>query len=404
VGTQALTLLVVGAPADDLPPSLAELAATRNVRVLQADGWRQACDPAKLTQADAVLVYEPSIHEIGPDVWHRHIQLLADALRSHRLTGIVLHAGPTEPLAVGDNALMSASVDATADELWGRMITIRQYQPMLRQMDEQVAVMQRLGKKLNQQFVEVDQELRLASRLQRDFLPRSFPEVDDVRFSAIYRPATWVSGDLYDVCRLDETHIGFYLADAVGHGIAAGLLTMFIKQAVVGKVIEPDQYRLLKPDEVLARLNVELARQELPNCQFVTACYACIDAATHQVMFARGGHPHPIHITADGQCNEVRTIGGLLGVFAEETFPSTTLKLERGDKLLLYSDGLEDVIVAGRDRLEGSVQFTPEFLQVAGKPLPDFLDGLSGYLDHTEGSLAPFDDMTALVVERSAQS
>ncbi len=396
-----MSLLVIGSSADGMPPAIAEMAATRDVRISRAAGWRQACDPANLTAVDAVLVCQDPIEDAADfDVWQRHLQLLADALRAHRLTGILLQAGSFELPRGIDGALIPSSREATADELWGRIATVREYRPLLRQMDEQVAVMQRLGKKLNQQFVEVDQELRLASRLQRDFLPRSFPEVNDVRFAALYRPATWVSGDLYDVTRLDETHIGFYLADAVGHGIAAGLLTMFIKQAVIGKVIETDRYRLINPSEVLGRLNVELARQELPNCQFVTACYACVDTATHQITFARGGHPHPIHVTSDGRCSEVRTVGGLLGVFAEEAFPGTSLKLERGEKLIIYSDGLEDVIIAGRDRQDGGVQFTPEFLKGVRNSADDFIASLSARLDNAEGSLAPFDDMTVLAVER----
>jgi len=377
------------------------MAAAHRVHVRRAPSWRQACDPALLGKVDAVLVCEPSL--ISADergVWHRQLQLLADALRAHRLIGILLTKDPGGQLAVGSCVLMPTSFDASADELWGRVITIKQYKPLLYQMEEQVAVMQRLGKKLNQQFAEVDQELRLASRLQRDFLPRNFPEVNDVRFAAVFRPATWVSGDIYDVTRLDETNVGFWLADAVGHGIAAGLLTMFIKQAVAGKLVEQDGYRLLSPSEVLERLNTELTKQELPNCQFVTACYARIDTATHQVTFARGGHPHPIRVSASGQCTEVRTVGGLLGVFPEESYPSINVKLERGEKLILYSDGLEDIIVAGRNRQQGTVEFTPEFVSVARNSAQTFVESLSALLDRAEGSLAPFDDMTVVAVER----
>ena len=61
----------------------------------------------------------------------------------------------------------------------------------------------------------LDEELRLASKLQRDFLPRSLPEIGRVRFHTLFRPAGYVSGDLYDVARLDEKHVGFFVADAV---------------------------------------------------------------------------------------------------------------------------------------------------------------------------------------------
>jgi serine phosphatase RsbU (regulator of sigma subunit) len=219
---------------------------------------------------------------------------------------------------------MFTSPDASADELWGRIAAIQQYRPLLNRMEEQVAGMQRLGKKLNEQFVEVDQELRLASRLQRDFLPKQLPAISDIRFHVLYRPATWVCGDVYDVQRLDETFIGLYLADAVGHGVAAGLLTMFIKQAITGKRIYQDGYLIVPPHDVLEQLNSQLADQHLPNCQFVTACYATIDLRTREICLARGGHPHPIHVGADGTCVEVRTVGGLLGIFHGETFPSTS--------------------------------------------------------------------------------
>src|SRR5947207_11229487 len=94
----------------------------------------------------------------------------------------------------------------------------------------------------------LDEELRLAARVQQDFLPKSLPSVGDVRFQYLFRPAGHVSGDLYDVMRLDETHVGFYMADAVGHGMPAALLTMFLKQALTTKEIFPGGYRLLPPN------------------------------------------------------------------------------------------------------------------------------------------------------------
>src|SRR5688572_8924311 len=81
----------------------------------------------------------------------------------------------------------------------------------------------------------LDEELRLAARLQQDFLPKSLPQVGPVRFHTLFRPAGHVSGDIYDVMRLDETHVGFYIVDAVGHGMPAALLTMFLKNAMVTK-------------------------------------------------------------------------------------------------------------------------------------------------------------------------
>lgn len=392
-----MRLLVVNEQGD-WPLAVREMIGVHGIKPLGVPSCRKACDPELLSQVDAVLVCEPP-DDLDAEAWQKDLQLLADALASQRLTGIRLSPDTAGVASGDDHALMVTPADASAEELWGRVATIRQYRPFLLQLDQQVAAMQRLGKKLNQQFVEVDQELRLASRLQRDFLPRSFPQLGEIRFGAMYRPAAWVSGDMYDVFRIDENHVGCYLADAVGHGIAAGLLTMFIKQAVIGKRIHQGGYTIVPPAEVLASLNAELARQELPNCQFVTACYALIDTQTNEITFSRAGHPHPIHVSANGECAEVRTIGGLLGVFPEETFVSARLELMPGEKLLLYSDGLEDKIIAGRNRQQGQVQFTPEFRELARQPLTVCLRSLGARLDGLEGSLQPLDDVTLVGIE-----
>jgi sigma-B regulation protein RsbU (phosphoserine phosphatase) len=365
----------------------------------RAGSLRQACDPALLSRVDAVVICDPDWSECGCPAYGE-MELLADALVAHRLMGIVLSPGTAGVVPGEGDALMTVPAAVSVDELWGRVATIRQYRPLLLQMEQQVTTMQRLGKKLNQHFTEVDQELRLASRLQRDFLPRSFPEVGEIRFAALYRPATWVSGDVYDIRRLDEARLGCYVADAVGHGVAAGLLTMFIKQALVGKRVDQGEYNVFAPEEVLATLNTALVEQELPNYQFATACYCLIDTSTNELTFSRAGHPHPIHITANGECTEIHTVGGLLGVFSDEDFPSATVPLQRGEKLILYSDGLEDALMAGRDRAGSKVTFTPEFLQRATLPGPSMIDSLAAQLDRCEGSLQPCDDQTCLVIER----
>ncbi len=390
-------LLVCGSR--DWPLAVREMVAARGVNVVSSSTLRHARDPGTLARVDAVLLCDVLDGEIDPTTLH-DLRLLADALLSHRLTAVLLSTGAVGDLPPDDDAFVQVSPDISADELWGRLATIRQYRPVLRRMEGQVAVMQRLGKKLSQQFTEVDQELRLASRLQRDFLPRSFPEVGDIRFAALYRPATWVSGDVYDIRRLDESRLAFHVADAVGHGVAAGLLTMFIRQAMIGKRVSNDVYDIIPPQEVLAALNAELAQQNLPNCQFVTACYGTIDVSTHEIVFSRGGHPHPLHVTSAGACSEVRAVGGLLGVFLQEEFPSVRIMLEPGEKFIVYSDGLEDAIVSRGEQDRDLVRFTQEFQEVVRLPAEQCLARLAANLDRCEGSLQPLDDQTCIIVER----
>lgn len=399
IQSRPVRLLVVG-PKHDWPIVLREMIASHTLDVVHAADFRQACEPSTLAAVDAVFLCagdEPVAERERDD-----LRFLCEALAAQRLMALVTPELMTTGMAGDDAVLSRIHSDLSPDELWGRVDAARLYRPLVRRMDEHVGAMQRLGKKLNQHFVEVDQELRLASRLQRDFLPKTLPQVNDLRFAVLYRPATWVSGDVYDVRRLDETHIALYLADAVGHGVAAGLLTMFLRQSICGKRIHDNAYTIVPPGEVLANLNRDMADQELPNCQFVTACYATISTETGELNFARGGHPHPIHVRADGQCIETRTTGGLLGVFPDEEFVGARLILAPGEKFILYSDGMEDVMFSRRDGEPGPTRFTPEFQEAVTHPADDCLRAIDALLNQTEGSLSPLDDQTCVIVERMA--
>src|SRR4051794_27938117 len=81
-------------------------------------------------------------------------------------------------------------------------------------LHQEVNLLRRRDETVNFAMTRVDEEMRLAARLQQDFLPKILPQLGKLSFHTLYRPAGYVSGDLYDVMRLDENHIGFYMADA----------------------------------------------------------------------------------------------------------------------------------------------------------------------------------------------
>jgi len=120
------------------------------------------------------------------------------------------------------------------------------------------------------------EQLRLAGLVQQDFLPTQLPNTDEIRWAAVFLPAEWVSGDIYDIVRIDEQHIGFYVADVVGHGMPAALLTIFLKQALVMRETVKNNYHIFSPAEVMKNLNVRMAAQKLSGYQFATCCYCLL--------------------------------------------------------------------------------------------------------------------------------
>jgi phosphoserine phosphatase RsbU/P len=273
----------------------------------------------------------------------------------------------------------------------------RQMQSEIDSLREEVNHLRRRDETLQFYMHRLDEELRLAARLQQDFLPKSLPKVGSIVFHTLFRPAGYVSGDLYDVMRLDETHVGFYMADAVGHGMPAALLTMFIKNALITKQIIPDGYRLLNPGESLKRVNDALVEQNLSQATFATAVYGTIDTRTLVCKYARAGHPPPLLMRAQGPMEALSAEGGLIGIFADATYDDGQIQLQPGDRLFIYSDGIE--VAFALDQALDTRQWRRELENRRHLPTEQIVTELSEALDKETGSLQPRDDLSLIVVE-----
>jgi sigma-B regulation protein RsbU (phosphoserine phosphatase) len=250
-----------------------------------------------------------------------------------------------------------------------------------------------VNKCLEQTYQQISQELELARRIQQSMLPRQLPQMPPLRFAVHYRPCGRVGGDFYDIFRLDEHHVGFYVADVMGHGVPASLLTIFLKKAVRTKEITGRDYRLFAPDEVLQHLNREMLDQALAESPFITMIYGLFDRRDNRLSFARAGHPHPLYLPRSAPTEVWSVHGTLLGVF-DTHFTVQSHRLLPGDKVLFYTDGLD---VLGD---ENNSSTTQRLLELAEKcrqlPVADFVARLSGDLFTHPGQP---DDMTLLGLE-----
>jgi len=246
---------------------------------------------------------------------------------------------------------------------------------------------------------EFGEQIQLAARLQQGFLPRRLPEVGLARFGVLFRPAGWLSGDFYDITRLDETHVGFYVVDAVGHGLPAALLTMFIKRALKTKRIAGNTYQIVPPHIALAELNADICDQDLASCSFCTAVYCMLDVANHTLTYARAGHPAPILIRSGGQIETLEVSGGLLGVFPDAEFTSHTCQLDPGDRLILHTDGVDQVFAFADDTPPTSAAFLERLQAWSSFSRPELLLEMAG-LTNAVGEIEPhMDDVTVLVMD-----
>ncbi|MEM8872694.1 MAG: SpoIIE family protein phosphatase [Planctomycetota bacterium] len=274
---------------------------------------------------------------------------------------------------------------------------LEEVQSLVDALQGEIELLRRRDEQIQFQIGQMDEEMRLAAKLQRDFLPKKLPQVDCVSSHVLFRPAGYVSGDFYDAMRLDEHHIGLYLADAVGHGTPAALLTMFMKNALLTKRIQGKHYELVPTSETMCRLNDTLIEQNLTLSCFATAVFGRLDCRTLEFVFSRGGHPFPIRISADGDIQHLESDGGLLGIMPEETFPEARIQLEPGDRLILYSDGVE---VAFADDGIGDMRHWYKFIEEQRyRSAEQILEAVDAKLAQTTGSLAAKDDLTVLAIE-----
>jgi serine phosphatase RsbU (regulator of sigma subunit) len=262
---------------------------------------------------------------------------------------------------------------------------------------------QLLDAAIQQRYGQLAQELRLAHKLQVDFLPKRLPQFDHVRFACLFRPANWVSGDLYDVQRLDEKHVGLYVADAVGHGMPAALLTMFVRRCIVFKRISGNRYRLVRPAEILTALNADLVEVGLDGEQFVTALCMVINVEDLSIEYASGGHAGPLRMDRNGRIDRLPADGPLLGVFETVEFESFKLQLHPGERLVLYSDGAEHAI--SLDAGDAQERFFAELAARAKLDPHRMLEDFAAHFcpeDATPATLP--DDVTLLAIDAADRS
>jgi len=331
-------------------------------------------------------------------------ETIGQVIESHRPAVISLPGG--DPVVSGyEEGMVACPLHAPAETMHTLLRSLMIQSPVMSDLRREIKLLRVQEAGLCNQIAQLDEELRMAAQLQKEFLPTEMPEVDGLGFDALWRPAGYVSGDIYDVVRLDETHIGLFIADAVGHGVPAALMSINIKRSMPTKVIDPgleNGYHVYTPGEALAELNKAMIECQSGKVRFATACYAVFNTQTNELTVARAGHPYPLVLRADGSTDTIEPEGGLLGVFPEEEFEHATIQLNPGDRVLLYSDGFEVAFDSEEDAETGqrkklaNDQYTQEFEDLRHGNAEAALERLAERLNMQSGSLNQRDDLTVV--------
>jgi|SRR6056297_2631233 len=234
-------------------------------------------------------------------------------------------------------------------------------------------------------------ELELAEKVQNNLIPRDCPFIEGVKFHFIFQPMRSIGGDFFDFLRFKNNNLtGIFICDVSGHGVHAALIASMVKT-----LIETAGLTRLKPGDMLAYINRNI-RGMIPG-NFLTAFYGIYDSLEHTLTYARGGHPYPILLKKDGTLSELKSRGIMVGVFPHRQFEEKIVHLEKGDKVVFYTDGLTET------RDSNNNMFLEEFesiiSQLSNSNVQGFINTLYDALTDHRGNMEVEDDICMIGME-----
>jgi sigma-B regulation protein RsbU (phosphoserine phosphatase) len=181
-----------------------------------------------------------------------------------------------------------------------------------------------------------EEEFREAREIQNRLFPKELPQVVDYEIAAMTRPALCVGGDYYDVVRVSERETVIVIADVAGKGLPAALLMANLQAALKSLL-----WQSLAPRELCRRLNRILC-DITPLGKFVSFFCGVLDSQDNRLVYTNAGHNPPIVVRGRNEAIELNAAGAVLGQFPDWVYEQSEIRLQSGDALLLFTDGLID--------------------------------------------------------------
>ncbi|MBF0194139.1 MAG: SpoIIE family protein phosphatase [Magnetococcales bacterium] len=260
-----------------------------------------------------------------------------------------------------------------------------------------IAIVNQMKREVHLQLIERD--LAVASNIQTSMLPHNFAlfsEPGNWEFYGRMLPARDIGGDLFDIFELEPGRLFFLLGDVSGKGVPAALF-MVRTMTLFRSIATADQ----RPAEILEKVNKELKKNN-KSMMFVTIFCGIFDTKTGLIQFSNAGHNSPLIRYKNGHCAELELPQGLIaGIIEDATFINAEHQLEKGDTLLVFTDGVTEAMNEKEELFSDKRLFNwfeKENMQ-SGKML---LDRLYKAVKDFSGSAPQADDITVLTLKRES--
>lgn len=191
---------------------------------------------------------------------------------------------------------------------------------------------------LRRQYEKMRRDIFQARNIQASLLPRELAKGDGYLFRSLYKPCEEMSGDIYDLLRVGRDTVAFYIADVAGHGVTAAMLTIFFSTAIRVEMRPTDM-----PGKVLTRVHSRFMELGLEEQNYITAFLGRLELSTGKLFWSNAGHIcPPLLMRASGEASQLVMAGlPISRWFMEREYETECGVMEPGDRLVLFSDGLE---------------------------------------------------------------
>ncbi len=245
-----------------------------------------------------------------------------------------------------------------------------------------------------QDYVRIQEEMRLAGEIQVNLLPKVVPEIPGYQIAGRSIPAKDVGGDYYDFIQIEEDRLAFCLGDVSGKGMPAAMLMANLQATLRGQTASS-----ITCKECVERSN-SLLHQSTDPQKFVTLFYGIINTRTNDLCYSNAGHDNPFLLSRDGEVKRLQTGGIVLGFVPQFPFAEEKIPFREGDILVLYSDGITEAMndkeeEFGETRLEEVI--TTYRQESADQIIGKILETIEAHV----GNVPQMDDMTIVVLKRS---
>jgi PAS domain S-box-containing protein len=211
---------------------------------------------------------------------------------------------------------------------------------------------QKRTRELREKNQQMEEELKMARELQVALLPRRFPTIpagappheSALSFLSLYFPTGDVSGDFFCVIPVGEKAAGVLICDVMGHGVRSALITGMIRG-----LVEEHSRSAADPGVLLTHINHALTviLHQAGTIMFATCFYIVADVQRRELRFANAGHPCALHVRCDSasaeKLDDKQSRGPVMGIFPSVTYATAVRSMVRGDRVMLFTDGLYEV-------------------------------------------------------------